>query len=387
MQRWIIHIDMDAFFAAVEQRDNPELRNKPVIVGGLGRRGVVSTASYEARRFGVHSAMPMAEARRRCPQGVYLPGDHRKYNKIAAEIQAILADFSPLVEPLSVDEAFLDVTGMDWLYPDPAAIAAEIKSRIRTELDLVASAGVAPNKFLAKLASDWGKPDGLLVVRPGEERDFLRDMPVSRLWGVGERSAKLLQGIGIKTVGQLAEADAAVLARTFGNMAEGLRRLARGEDERPVIPECEPKSVGNEVTFESDLWTREEMETCLLALVQKVGRRLRKSGHTGRTITLKLRFGSFRTITRSRTLGEPTALDGAIFAAVKALLDKVPLSEGVRLLGVSVANLHAGEGQPGLFGEEAAKQTKMFAAVDRLKDKYGEKAVTSGRLLCPERER
>jgi DNA polymerase-4 len=216
MQRWIIHIDMDAFFAAVEQRDDPALKGRPVVVGGVGKRGVVSTASYEARRYGIRSAMPMSEARRRCPGAVFMPGNHKKYARVAEEIRAILADFSPLVEPLSLDEAFLDVTGMEWLYPEPAAIAAAIKKRIADELALIASAGVAPNKFLAKLASDWGKPDGLVVVQPEEVASFLRSMPIGRLWGVGEKTAKRLQGLGINTIGQLADADESILVRHFG---------------------------------------------------------------------------------------------------------------------------------------------------------------------------
>ncbi|HMM23070.1 MAG TPA: DNA polymerase IV [Selenomonadales bacterium] len=384
MQRWIIHIDMDAFFAAVEQRDNPKLHGQPVIVGGLGRRGVVSTASYEARRYGVHSAMPMSEARRRCPHGIYLPGNHRKYGKVAADIRRILADFSPAVEPLSLDEAFLDVSGMEWLYSDPPEIARKIKQRIRDELELTASAGVAPNKFLAKLASDWKKPDGLVVVRPGQEQAFLKDIPVSRLWGIGGKSANLLQSLGVSTIGQLARIDMGVLAKHFGNSAEPLRNLALGLDDRPVIPDHDPKSIGNEVTFEEDLHSPEELETILLALTQKVCRRLRQSGLSGRTITVKMRFASFRTITRSRTLGEPTLLDHTIFETAQAILGTVPLAEGVRLLGVTVSNLHPYGGQTSLFSLEDDKHLKVCQTIDKLKDRFGETAVTRGRLLLPE---
>ncbi len=384
MERWIIHVDMDAFFAAVEQRDDPALRGRPVIVGGVGRRGVVSTASYEARRYGVHSAMPMTEARRRCPNAVFMPGNHKKYARVAAEIRAILAAFSPLVEPLSLDEAFLDATGMEWLYPDPRAIAAAIKQRIRNELALTASAGVAPNKFLAKLASDWGKPDGLVVVRPEEVAAFLRAMPIGRLWGAGEKTTKLLQGIGINTIGQLAGAADAILARHFGQAAGEMRRLARGEDDRPVVPEHEPKSVGNEVTFAEDLRSREEIGTCLLALSHKVSRRLRQAGYAGRTVTVKIRFGSFRTITRSRTLGDPTLLGDTIYETATAIMDGVELSEGVRLLGVTLSNLQVHGSQTSLFtAGDDDKKLKVSVAVDRLKDKYGEGAVTRGRLLLP----
>lgn len=381
MQRWIIHIDMDAFFAAVEQRDDPSLMGRPVIVGGVGRRGVVSTASYEARRYGVRSALPMSEARRLCPHGVFMPGDHRKYARVAGEIRAILTDFSPLVEPLSLDEAFLDVTGMEWLYPDPRDIAVAIKDRIRCELTLPASAGLAPNKFLAKLASDWGKPNGLVVVKPGEETAFLRAMPISRLWGVGDKTARLLQAVGINTIGQLAAADYTILVKHFGQAADQMRRLAQGLDERPVVPDHEPKSVGNEVTFADDLHAKDDIDTCLLALSQKVGRRLRQSGYAGRTVTVKIRFGSFRTITRSRTIGDATALGDTIFDNVRAIMAGVELTEGVRLLGVTVSNLQPGGDQLSLFSAADEKKRKVSAAVDRLKDKFGEGAVTRGRLL------
>jgi len=383
MQRWIIHIDMDAFFAAVEERDNPALQGKPVIVGGLGRRGVVATASYEARRFGVHSAMPMEEARRRCPQGIFLAGNHRKYGRVAAEIRNILSRFSPLVEPLSLDEAFLDVTGMEWLFPDPAEIARQIKGQIRSELSLVASAGVASNKFLAKLACDWGKPDGLVLVQPGLEAEFLRNIPVSRLWGIGEKATKALQAIGINTIGQLAAADDFILHKHFGNAAGEMKGLARGCDNRQVIPEHAPKSVGNEITFEQDLYKPDDIRTCLLALTQKVGRRLRKSGYSGRTVTVKIRFASFKTITRSRTLGEPTCLDETIYETVGTIMDSTKLPEGVRLLGVTMSGLQYGGGQTALFTEKEDKRAKVSEAVDRLKDRFGETILTRGRLLGP----
>jgi DNA polymerase-4 len=382
MKRWIIHIDMDAFYAAVEQRDNPDLRGKPVIIGGIGRRGVVSTASYEARRFGVHSAMPMSEARRLCPQGEFMAGDHHKYARVAAEIRRILAEFSPLIEPLSLDEAFLDVTGMEWLWPEPREIAATIKKRIKADLSLIASAGVAPNKFLAKLASDWGKPDGLVVIEHGTEQEFLRNIPVTRLWGVGETAARLLQGIGINTIGQLAAADQATIEQHFGNTAAVMLKLAQGHDNRPVVADQAPKSIGNEVTFAQDLRTREDAEVNLLALAAKVGRRIRRHGYSGRTITIKVRFGSFKTITRSRTLSDATFLDDTIYKTATSLFAGVQLQEGIRLLGITVSNLHLGAGQTGLFSDAEDKLAKVSSAVDRLKDRFGEGAVTRGRLLA-----
>ncbi|MCX7780549.1 MAG: DNA polymerase IV [Negativicutes bacterium] len=382
MQRWIIHIDMDAFYAAVEQRDNPELKGKPVIIGGAGNRGVVSTASYEARKFGVRSAMPMVQARRLCPQGIYLFPDHRKYARISAQIHAILDAFSPLVEPLALDEAFLDVSGMELIAADPVAIARQIKRRIRDELGLTASAGVAPNKFLAKLASDLGKPDGLFVIRPGEEQKVLAALPIKRLWGVGDATAAILAQLRIQTIGDLARMNPENLARRLGKAAYELWQLANGIDHRPVIADNDPKSVGKELTFEHDLHYREEMLAHLLALSEKVGWRLRRLGVAGRTITLKVRFGSFRTITRSRTLPEPTCLDDIIYATVREILTQTALPEGVRLLGVTVSHLSAGISQTGLFiAEEQGKKLAVYSAIDKLKERFGESIVRRGGLV------
>lgn len=381
MQRWIIHVDMDAFFASVEQRDNPDLRGKPVIIGGISNRGVVSTASYEARRFGVRSAMPMVEARRRCPQGVVLPPDHEKYAAVSMLIKGIMDNYSPLVEPLSLDEAFLDVTGMELLYPDPVNIAQEIKRRIKSEIGITASAGVAHNKFLAKLASDLRKPDGLTVVRPGEEKRLLSKLPIRRLWGVGEATAAILARIGITTIGQLAVMDSMLLERHCGKAAHDLQRLARGQDDRPVIPWQPPKSFGNENTYEQDLFCREDMETELLGLAAKIGWRLRLAGYTGRTITLKLRFASFRTLTRSRTLTGSINIDETIYATTKELLAGINLSEGVRLLGVTVSNLTTCGEQISLFSDDEDKRQAVHQAVDKLRARFGADIVTRGRLL------
>lgn len=384
MQRWIIHIDMDAFYAAVEQRDNPELQGKPVIIGGSSVRGVVSTASYEARQFGVRSAMPVMQAKRLCPQGVYLYPDHHKYARVSGQIQDILAEFSPLVEPLSLDEAFLDVSGMELLEADPVAIARKIKQRIRSQVGLVASAGVAPNKFLAKLATDLGKPDGLFVIRPGEAAQVLKGLPITRLWGVGEATAAVLRKLRIETIGQLAQSQPDMLARHLGNMAYDLHRLANGQDERPVVPDSDPKSIGKELTFEHDLRDREEMLAYILALSEKVGWRLRMAGFSGRTVTVKLRYASFKTITRSQTLAEPTCLDEVIYQVSRDLFNKIALPEGVRLLGVTVSHLGGQSAQTALFAEENAKRKAVYSAIDRLKTKYGESIVKRGGLLKAE---
>lgn len=381
MERWIIHIDMDAFFAAVEQRDNEELKGRPVIVGGMGNRGVVATASYEARRFGVHSAMSMVEARRRCREGVFLPCDHEKYSRVSAQLNRIFSEFSPLVEPLSLDEAFLDVSGMDQLYDSPKAIAQCIKERIKNELGLTASAGVAPNKFLAKLASDLQKPDGLVVVASGEEKTMLYDLPITRMWGVGEATAQILKNLGIYTIGQLGNTDVVQLAKHCGQMAYTIHNLANGQDDRPVIPELEPKTIGNELTFPIDLRQIGQIETELLALAEKVGWRLRQHGYKGRTITVKLRFASFKTITRSKTLTEPTHFDEMLYETAIHIFRQIPLQEGVRLLGITVSNLQTGCSQISLFDEQDSKRTAVYEALDKLKNKFGEGIVTKGRLI------
>ncbi len=383
MQRWIIHVDMDAFFASVEQRDNPSLQGKPVIIGGPGRRSVVSAASYEARRFGVHSALPVSEAKRLCPQGIFLPGNYHKYKLVSRAIRAIFRDFTPLVEPLSLDEAFLDVTGMDWLFDHPLIMARQIKERIQRELSLTASAGVAPNKFLAKLASDLEKPDGLVIINPGEEAAVLEQLPIKRLWGVGGKTAQLLRSLQIDTIGQLARTDPKVLEQQLGKWGLEVYQLAHGLDDRPVIPASAPKSVGNEITFETDLTSREEIATHLLALAEQVGRRLRYSGYCGRTITVKLRFIPFDTITRSQTVDRPTNLSEVLYEIAAGILQRIALRDNVRLVGLTVSHLtpDAG-GQLSLFAEQEDKRRAVTQAVDRLKDKYGEDIVLKGRLLA-----
>lgn len=381
MQRWIIHVDMDVFFAAVEQRDNPELRGCPVIIGGTGLRGVVATASYEARKFGVHSAMSAVEARRRCPQGIFLPPNHKKYSRVSQEILHIFADFSPLVEPLSLDEAFLDVTGMEGLFASPVAIAIKIKERIKADLDLTASAGVAPNKFLAKLASDMNKPDGLMVIRPQDVNMILADMPVNRLWGVGKTTAQILLKLGFTTIGQVAQSDPELLAKHCGQLGYTLHQLANGQDDRLVEAEWQPKSIGKEITFAQDLTALEDLKTELWAQVEKVGWRLRRQKLSGRTITVKIRFTSFRTITRSRTLTVAANLDETIYHVAEEIVSKIVLNEGVRLLGVTVSGLVAEGGQISLFDQDNEKAEAVTKAVDQLKERFGEGSVTRGRSL------
>ena len=383
----IIHVDMDAFYASVEQRDRPETRGRPVIVGADPRgRGVVSAASYEARRFGVHSAMPIGRAFRLCPEGVFLPVDMDKYAGVSREIMAVLAEFTPLVEPLSIDEAFLDVTASRALHGDGAAIGREIKKRIRASVSLTASVGVAPNKFLAKVASELEKPDGLVVVEPGREALFLAPLPVSRLWGVGKVTGSVLETMGIRTIGQLALTPAAHLAARFGKHGPDLLNLARGLDDRVVETDAPSKSMGAEETFEHDTHDVDLLRATLRGQSERVGRELRGAGYAGRTVTLKLRFADFSTITRSHT-DDPTQDGLVIYRRVESLFARVILKQAVRLIGLSVSGLGpAGEGQLFLLAPDAVRRERLARAVDRLATRFGDEVVRPASLI-PKRRR
>ena len=386
MQRTIIHVDMDAFFAAIEQREHPEYRGKPVIVGGLSSRGVVSTASYEARQSGVHSAMPMETARRRCPDGIFVQGSYALYAAVSAEIFAIFRRYSPLVEPLSIDEAFLDVTGMELLTPSPRDYAEKLKAEILQKTALVASVGIAPNKFLAKLASDLEKPDGLVEIRAEEAAALLAPLSVRRLWGVGKRTEEKLAALGLKTIGDMQRADEKRLARAVGiRAAHALKALSFGRDDRSVEPDREAKSIGKEVTFDRDLESPEEAERALLALAEKVGWRLRLAGVSARTIQLKLRRADFTTFTRSRTLFEATAHDEPIFQTVRDLFRELGVKRGIRLLGVTGENFEP-SAMPSLFRDE--KKERLYGAIDALKKRFGENIITKAPLVGkkPEKE-
>ena len=382
MPRTIIHVDMDAFYASVEQRDRPELRGRPVIVGADPRgRGVVAASSYEARRFGVHSAMPIGRAARLCPDGVFLPVDMEKYARVSREIMAILAEFTPLLEPLSIDEAFLDVTKTRALFGDGEEQARRIKSRIRTAVGLAASVGVASNKFIAKVASDLEKPDGLVVVAPGGEADFLAPLPVSRLWGAGRVTTADLESMGIRTIGQLAAIPPSHLQSRFGRGGALLSALAHGVDERAVEPFAPPKSMGAEETFERDHRDGERLRATLRGQAERVARELRAQGYAGRTVTLKLRFADFSTITRSHT-GDPTQDGLTVYREASALLDRVVLRQPVRLIGLSVAALGlAGQGQLALLGPDAVRRERLARALDRLVERFGEASVRPATTL------
>ncbi|MBI2553695.1 MAG: DNA polymerase IV [Candidatus Rokubacteria bacterium] len=373
---------MDAFYASVEQRDRPELRGRPVIVGADPRgRGVVSAASYEARTFGVHSAMPIGKAARLCPQAVFLPVDMDKYARVSGEIMAVLSEYSPLLEPISLDEAFLDVTGTERLLGPPLEVAKAIKARLCQEVHLTASAGVAPNKFLAKLASDLRKPDGLVEVEPGDEAAFLRDLPVERLWGVGRVTARDLRAMGIETIGQLARVPVGVLVKRFGKWGTLLHELAHGRDDRPVEAFAQPKSMGAEETFAEDTRDGEELRRTLLAQAERVARGLRAEGYAGRTVTLKLRFADFHTITRSLT-GEATQDGLEIFRRAFGLFERVERVQPVRLIGLSVSSLVRGEpGQLSLFSAAPARRDRVARAADRVARRFGDRALFPASLL------
>ena len=379
--RWILHSDADCFYAAIEQRDRG-LQGRPVIIGGLEGRGVVATCSYEARKFNIRSAMSMVEAKKRCRHGIFLPPDMGKYVYVSDQIRQIYESFSPLVEPLALDECFLDLTGMELLYPGGIEdIARKIKERIKNEIKITVSVGVSHNKFLAKLASDLKKPDGLVIIRPGEEIDLLAPMSITKLWGVGEATARILKGINIATVADLRRLDIATLERCLGKYGPELYNLAWGKDDRPVVPDRKAKSIGNENTFRHDIWAKEDMEAEFFALSERIGWRLRKAGISGRTVTVKVRYSSFRTITRSLTLRSPTNLDEVIYETAKRIMEKVPITEGVRLLGITVSQLGEGGGEIDLFDEVNEKREKLTAAVDKLKRRFGHSILKYGRLL------
>ena len=380
-ERTILHVDLDAFFASVEQRDRPELRGKPVIVGGDPHgRGVVSASSYEARRFGVHSAMSLREAVRRCPDGVFLPVDGRRYQQASREVMAILRRFTPQVEPISIDEAFLDVTGSRQLFGDGRAIALAIKTAIREDVDLPASVGVATTKLVAKIASDLRKPDGLVVVEPGEEASFLAPLPISRLWGVGGKTASALADYGVRTIGDLAALSPDLLVRRFGKHGAALASRAQGMDDDPVHQGDPAKSVGHEHTFDVDTSDREIIERTLLAMSDGVAGRLRSAGVRASTIAVKIRDSSFRTITRQRTLPEPTDMTDPIFRAAVELARPEVRGIRVRLLGVTASNL-GGREQLGLFPSEEPRRRAAIEAADTIRRRFGERAVTRGRLV------
>ncbi len=389
----MLHVDLDAFFASVEQLLDPALAGKPVIVAGIGRRGVVAAASYEARRFGVHSAMPTAVARRQCPHGEYVSPRHGVYEEYSNRVMAILRDVTPDVEQLGVDEAFVDAAPVRRLHGDAPAVAELIRRRVRDEVGLAISVGVASTKFLAKIASDMAKPDGVLIVEVGDELAFLHPLPVQRLWGVGPKTLAKLERLGVRTVGDVSALPLATLEQSIGH-AHGrhLHALAHNVDPRPIERTRDAKSIGNEETFAHDIASRVDAERELLRLADRVGGRLRAHGVVGRVVTVKARYGDFTTLTRSRTLARATDIGGVVAATARELLADVDVERGVRLLGIHVSQLGAPAAQEqgvldlGTVAEAdtalaATRRDAVERAVDSVRARFGAAAVAPAVLV------
>jgi len=383
--RVILHVDMDAFYASIEQLDDPSLKGKPVIVGADPRegrgRGVVAACSYEARKFGVHSALPISQAWRLCPQGSYVPVRMARYIEVSKVVMDVLHRFTNLVEPLSIDEAFLDVSGSLALLGSPEVIARSVKNQIREATGLCASVGVAPNKFVAKIASDLRKPDGLVIVKVHEVEDFLKELPISRLWGVGPKTEQRLRSLGIQSIAELRARSEAELVRMLGSLGDHLYQLSFGRDDRPVVPNWEAKSISNETTFEEDTRDRSLLLRTLRRLSESVGRRLRVDDLRARRITLKLRYEGFETHTKQKSLSRPTQSDDEIYSFAVSLLEQFPLDRKVRLIGVGSGELTRHDQtatQLDLFSEAPEKRDTLDRTVDAIRTKFGNDSLRRG---------
>jgi len=384
MSRRIMHIDLDAFFVSVEQVLNPELKGKPVVVGGRpDRRGVVASASYEARAFGLHAGMPLVTARRLCPQAIFIEGSFTKYREASQRFMAILADFSPYLESVSLDEAYLDVTGFESIHGSIHQMALAIKQRIKDEAGLPSSIGIAGCKVIAKIAAEQSKPDGLLDIAAGEERSFLAPLPIAKLPGVGEKTEGILNGLGINTIGQLANMPLSALKGHFGVFGELLHRHANGIDDRKVEPPAAAKSISRETTFGQDIRDRSLLKATLGYLSERVGAELRQKGRQAGCVTLKLRYADFSTITRRHTLMKATDADQTIFNTGLKLLTTALSQEKqlVRLIGIGVSNLTEAGRQLDMLDSSAQKLEQLNKAIDRIRKKYGFTAIQTGRTL------
>jgi DNA polymerase-4 len=382
--RWILHLDMDAFFASVEQLDIPEYRGKALIIGS-GDRGVVATASYEARRFGVRSAMPMFQARQLCPHGIFIPGRMKRYREKSREIMSILGRFSPLVEPASIDEAYLDLTGLERLSGSVRTIAGNIQRTILAETGLTCSLGAAPVKFLAKIASDLRKPAGLTILSHGEVPAFLRSLPVGKIPGVGRKTLEILETLGIRTAAEIGRLPPDFWRKRLGKFGDVLCQRAQGLDPRPVEANLVPKSESAENTFARDLSDREELRAWLLGQAERVGHSLRRQNLAGRTVTLKVTFADFRQKTHSRTLRQPTNLTRTIYETARDLLDELAPASPLRLIGLGVSHFGAETRQLDLLptpeSQDLKREAALDAALDALRQRYGKEAVIRGKLF------
>jgi len=389
MTREILHLDLDAFFCAVEENHNPALKGKPFAVGGQAdRRGVVASCSYAARMHGVHSAMPMGQALRLCPDLIVVSSRHGKYGEVSKQVMALI-EVTPFIEKISIDEAFVDVTTL----PEPIEqVAQTLQARVNTQLQLPISIGGATNKLVAKIANDWGKaqkkgptpPNTITIIPPGEEAEFLAPLPTQSLWGVGPKTAERLKGIGITTIGEIANAPTATLDMIFGRFGPDLRKRARGIDDRPLSLEHEIKSVSNEVTFARDVQEAAQLEQTLRQLSESVGRRLRKDSLAGATVQIKLRWADFTTITRQVTLSSATNLDQEIFENALVLFKQNwPLGKPVRLVGVGVSGLGPPVHQLELWGDNHQKQAQLLDAVDELRERFGRDIIKRARRVSP----
>jgi DNA polymerase-4 len=382
MARVVMHVDLDAFYASVEQLKRPDLRGKPVIVGGMGlpgERGVVAAASYEARAFGVRSAMPLGRARRLCPQGIFVPTDFSAYRQASRRVFRILNDYSPLIEPLSLDEAYLDLTGSEAVLGPPSEVAAGLQARVRHECGLDLSVGVATGKVVAKVASDLRKPRGLVIVAPGDEAAFLGPLPLSRLPGCGPATVSRLETFGVRTIGQLAAMPDALLGELFGKYGRGLHAHARGIDPRPVEPAGEPKSISREVTFDRDIVDPDEILRTGRSLIMDVAESLRGQGLAARTVTLKIRYQPFDTYSRQATLAVGSDRDDALREAfVKLISDHLERGRPVRLIGAGVANLESRAVQLDLLEARSGARSGLDAQLDQLRQRFGPNAISRG---------
>jgi nucleotidyltransferase/DNA polymerase involved in DNA repair len=379
---------MDAFYASVEQLDHPEYKSKPVIVGADPRggkgRGVVAACSYEARKFGVRSALPISRAWKLCPEGVYVRPRMKRYAEVSGQVMHVFRQFTDLVEPLSIDEAFLDITGSVALLGPPEQIARSIKQQIRETTGLTASVGLGPNKFIAKIASDLRKPDGFVIVAQPDVETFLKDLPISRLWGVGPKTEARLREMSFRTIGDIARESRESLVRSLGSLGEHLYQLSHGHDERPVVPNWEPKSISSETTFDEDTGDRELLLATILELSDHVAERLRKDGYRARKVTLKLRYSSFSTHTKQQSLEKMIQTGEDIARIARGLFAQFPLNQKIRLIGVAAGELHRDGEDPqqlGLFAEPNPQKEKLSRTVDEIKQKFGADAVRRGSQL------